>query len=460
MRLDDGHRVGIGPFTIIVRTGAPMTVVMDDAKSESRTQSVWSARERPALSHQRLERLYDLNERLAGLFDRDELMRELVHVSIESLNLERAGLALWAGQNAPPRWVVVKNLRPDPDGEMRISRTLVDRALRNKERILINDMVRDMPTPTESMIHNHICSAMVVPLIYHDTVHGVLYGDRVSGAGGYTKEDIDFFAALARLAAMGLVNVQLLEEQRNREKFEAQLHLARQIQNRLLPGEPIRLDGLIVTAINEPGRYVSGDYFDYRVRPDGVVTIVIADVSGKGIPAALLMANLQAAVHVTLLDHDDLSRAAMRLNELIYENVDSERFITGIVGLLDPAKRMFRYVNCGHMPPYHLRSDGSMVQLPGTSTLPLGIMIDVKFPVVEYELGSAPSTLFMYTDGVPDAQNDREEFFGETRVRELLSGCTDLAADALIQRVRLSIQQFSRHAPQFDDITMLAIGLS
>src|SRR5205814_943932 len=110
------------------------------------------------------------------------------------------------------------------------------------------------------------------------------------------------------------------------------------------------------------------DYFDYLERPDGLVTIVIADVSGKGVAASLLMANLQAAVHVTLMDDRDLVHATKRLNRLICQNVASERFITAQIGLLDPVARIFNYVNAGHPLPYHVLADGSVRRLPESSS--------------------------------------------------------------------------------------------
>ncbi|MCK6484216.1 MAG: SpoIIE family protein phosphatase [Phycisphaerae bacterium] len=457
VRLNEGDRVGIGSCYLVVRTGSSPTVILSDPEIKSSSESVWSPTARLDLSKQRLERLYDLYERLSGRFERDDLMNEVVEASMEVLGLERAGLALWAGDPTPPRWVVVKNLRADAQGEVRISRTLVERALYNGERILINDPVRDMPTPTTSMISNHICSAMVVPLVYHNKVQGALYGDRITSAVGYTKEDIDFFASLGRLAAMGLVNVQLLEELQSRYQMENQLMLARQIQNRLFPSEPLSCGGVTVDAINDPGRQVSGDYFDYFERPDGRITVVIADVSGKGVPAALLMANLQAAVHVTLLEGHELVPAMQRLNKLICQNVDSERFITGVFGIVDPKTRTFHYVNVGHPRPLHLRAGNYMVEVPEPSALPLGVETDIVHEEVVFPMGDGSSTIFLYTDGVPDAQNDKEEFFGQERLETLLRANSGEPPRDLIQKIRRHVQQFIRHNKQFDDITMMAI---
>ncbi|MEE8169077.1 MAG: SpoIIE family protein phosphatase [Phycisphaerae bacterium] len=459
-RLKHGDRIGIGRCRLVLRMEEATSVVLDEPPTRDGTESVWSPSQQLSLSKQRLETLYELYERLSGLFERDDLLAEIVQACMESLHLERAGLALWSGESAAPRWVIVKNLRPSPDGEVRISRTLVERALQNEERSLINDPVRDMPVPTESMIHNNICSAMVVPLVYHGKVHGVLYGDRTSSSRGYGKEDIDFFAALGRLAAMGLVNTQLLEEKQQRQRMEAQLQLARQIQNRLFPAGPIERDNVTVQAYNDPGRLVSGDYFDYFERPDGQITIVIADVSGKGVAAALLMANLQAAVHVTLTEERDLSKAVDRLNRLICDNVDSDRFITGVIGLLDPQSRVVRYVNTGHPPVYPVQPDGTVSPLLHSLCPPRGVDRDAEIKVEQHAMGPGSSTLIFYTDGVLEAQNDKDEFFGDRRLGDLLKTTADLPPSELLTRIRRSLQQFIRHAEQFDDITVVAARMT
>src|SRR5207237_1106810 len=155
-------------------------------------------------------------------------------------------------------------------------------------------------------------------------------------------------------------------------------------------------------------------------RPDGLITVVIADVSGKGVAASLLMANLQAAVHVTLMDERDLVRATTRLNTLICQNVASERFITALFGLLDPRERTFTYVNVGHPLPYHLLPDGTIRRLPERAFLPLGVEPDAEYESVTYSLGKEASSLFFYTDGVPDAENDKDEHFGDERLEDLL----------------------------------------
>jgi serine/threonine protein phosphatase PrpC len=530
-----GDRIGIGACRLTLRDDAGPAVVLSEVTPQTQyAGSAWRADQGFDLPQQRLEMLYELNERLTGRFDRDDLLGEVLDICTESLRFERAGIAVWRGAGHPIEWIKLKDVRSsgsgvpqpgrsDASGEFRISRSLVDRALHDADRILINDTADG--DPTASMISSHIRSAMCVPMEYHQEVRGVIYGDRVTSTGGYTKEDIDFFAALGRLGAMGLANVQLVEELRRREQVEMQLHMGRQIQAHLFPADPLVLvrkspvaptDSLVlehksflapidltIDALNEPGQKVSGDYYDYFLRDDGLIVVVVADVAGKGIPASLLMANLQAAVHITMAARSepgapppcepggpppcepggpppcepggpppglptgladavetDLVRAVDELNKLICRNVGDSRFITAIIGLLDPAARTFHCVNAGHPGPYLLRGGGRVEKAVTESGLPLGIEPNFRYEVGVIEMKETPATLFLYTDGVSEAEDDRGEMFQDNRLVSALEANTDQPPTDLVTRIRRSIKQFTRNHPQSDDITMLAIRLA
>jgi len=456
-------RIGIGGCEIRLSIPDSPSVVLQENRQDAEFAStnVWGREERVTLAQRRLESLYELNERLTGIFERDELLTELIDICVDHLRFERAGAAVWSGEaSQPPQWVLIRNLRGEADAEIRLSRSIIDRTLHHGERILITDTAGADFDPTASMIASQIRSAMCVPMEYLQGVRGVLYGDRVTSAGGYTKEDIDFFAALGRLGAMGLANVRLVDEMKQRQRIETQLQLAREIQSQLFPSQPLRLPKVSIDALNDPGQRVSGDYYDFFVRPDGLIAIVVADVSGKGPPAAMLMANLQAAVHVTMMQDADLVKTIVGLNKLICRNVRDSKFITGIFGLLDPATGKFTYVNAGHMGPYIIRGETVERILVDDARLPLGIEPDEAYQAATIDCSRTPLTLLLYTDGVPDAENPTGEQFGEARLAEQLAACRSEAPDEVILRVRRSIKQFVRNHPQTDDITIVAVRLT
>lgn len=462
-RIEPGDRIIIGGCELkldgVARVASP-SIVLSEAHSDTQAATnTWGREQRLQLAQKRLESLYDLNERLTGRFDRDDLLNEVLNICMESLRFERAGIAVWQGDPQPVQWVGIRQSASGGGGEIRLSRSIVDRALHQGERILITDTAQGGFDPTASMVSNNIRSAMCVPMEYHQKVRGVIYGDRVTSTGGYTQEDIDFFAALGRLGAMGLANVQLIEEMQQRKQIEMQLQWAREIQSRLFPAKALATDRLTIAALNDPGQKVSGDYYDYFVRPDGLVAIIIADVAGKGAPAALLMANLQAAVQVMLMEERDLVKAMDRLNKLVCRNVADSKFITGIFGLLDVEARRYSFVNAGHLGIYLINSAGAVTLVPPVGSLPLGVEENETYKVETVELGKDAVTMFLYTDGAPDAENPTGEHYGEERLKESLAGNGNEPPAELIARVRRLIKQFVRSYPQTDDITLVATRL-
>ncbi len=459
--LRHGDLVGIGNCQITFFSEKQPVVVMHDTPTHATLggTSAWRADPHVELSQRRLKTLYEMNERLTGRFDRDNLLKELLNVCVEQLRFERAGIALCHDKQKPIEWIHLVNLGRDPSGEFRISRSVVDRCVHHAERILINDTAADEVDPTQSMISNNILSAMCVPMEYLQDVHGVIYGDRITSSGGYMKEDIDFFAALGRLGAMGLANVQLVEEIKSRNQVEAQLKTAREIQANLFPAEPLRLDHVHIDALNDPGQKVSGDYYDFFVRPDGKIAIVIADVAGKGLPASLLMANLQAAVRIIMDEQTDMAKTAQQLNRLVCRNIGDSRFITGLFALLDPEKRTFECVNAGHLMPFRIQGRKDLERIEMEPTLPLGIDPEFDYQPVRFELPEPPCLILAYTDGVPDAEDDEGVQFGDQRLVQALTTNVAQASDEVVTRVRRSIKQFTRNHPLTDDITLLAIDI-
>lgn len=456
-RVRGGDRLQIGGCCLTLLAEPQVSVVVSNGQATSTGEgNAWRASQRLELPRMRLEKLYELNERLTGRFDRDDLLGEVLDMCVETLRFERAGIAVWAGGGRPEEWVRTRDLRSGPADELRISRSVLDRALRRAERVLINDTAE--VDPTRSMISNNIRSAMCVPMEYQQEVRGVIYGDRVTSTGGYTREDIDFFAALGRLGAMGLVNVRLLEEISYRKQTELQLQWGRQIQTHLFPAEPLIRPGLLIDALNDPGQKVSGDYYDYFVRPDGRIAVVIADVSGKGVSASLLMANLQAAVQLTLGERAELLDTVRVINRLVCRNVGDCRFITAILGLLDPEAHTFTCVNAGHQRPFVLGSGGAVRKHDGTgSGIPLGIETDFVYQSAVIDLSARPTTLFLYTDGITEAENPEKEMFEERRLVEALRASADLPPNELLAAVRGRVRQFTRDFTQNDDITMIVL---
>ncbi len=243
------------------------------------------------------------------------------------------------------------------------------------------------------------------------------------------------------------------EVQKERDRLESELDLARRIQQRLLPAAPPQVPGLEVAGHSEPAREVGGDYYDHIPLGDGRVLLVIADVSGKGVPAALLMSAFRASLMSQDVDRSQPDEVAGRLNAFLHRSVDPGKFVTAFVGFLDGRTGRFVYANAGHNPPALVRADGTVEWL-ATGGLILGILPESRFESGEATL--APGDLLvLYTDGVTEGADAATEQFGEDRLVQALLRRRGESCDAIANGVVREVRAFEGETGPADDITML-----
>jgi sigma-B regulation protein RsbU (phosphoserine phosphatase) len=274
--------------------------------------------------------------------------------------------------------------------------------------------------------------------------------------GAFTKEDEHFLEAFSVHAALAIENARLHQDIVEKERIEKELEIAGTIQRRLLPKQLPVLPGYEVDAVARPSKNVGGDYYDLLMLKDGRIAIVIADVSGKGVPAALLVSTLHASLHAFIDGASNLADLARRLNVVVHENTEAERFITLFMAVLDPNEGALTYVNAGHNFPFVLRTKQSSIQPLSSTGLPLGMFDKVEFQqeVVKLE----PSDyLVMYTDGVTEAMNNAMDEYGESRLRQMMIGSSDKPASGLLGGIVSDVEKFVAGEPQSDDLTMLVL---
>ena len=237
------------------------------------------------------------------------------------------------------------------------------------------------------------------------------------------------------------------------ERLKRELELGRQIQNEMLPHAPLKLGLTEIEGVSVPAREVGGDFFNYFVLPNGQVALLVGDVSGKGVGAALLMANVQASLRTRLSMGQELSVVAAEIDREIESNAPGPLYATLFVGILDPATRVFRYVNAGHHPQYVLRG-GRLERLESTG-LPVGLLAGRGYVERQVQLQSG-DLLFFYTDGFVETENETDEMFGVERLEELLRGGVTRPADVL-SGMESAVEGFRGKREPFDDATMMAV---
>ena len=293
-----------------------------------------------------------------------------------------------------------------------------------------------------------IGSALLVPVRYEGELVAFFSLGRKLSDEIYDQEDVGLLTQLGDEMARGVHQLRLrLEEQ--------ELNESREIQMGLLPKTISELAGYAIAAESHPARLVGGDYFDTLCVGKGKLALCIADVSGKGMPAALIMSNLQAAVRAFASDTLAPRDLCAKVNRIIWNNIGSDKFITFFYGLLDGSSSQFAYTNAGHNAPIVLRRHSRPLRLEIGGTV-LG-----AFPDVPYQQGTlvieSGDLMVAFTDGISECMNSGDEEWGEDRLIDTLQDCDGLGPSEIIARVMEAAEAFAAGAPQFDDMTLLAL---
>jgi sigma-B regulation protein RsbU (phosphoserine phosphatase) len=297
-------------------------------------------------------------------------------------------------------------------------------------------------------------SEMVAPIISNNEVIGVfdLESDRLNA---YTPDDLQVLLLLASQVAIIIEKVMLHEQLIEKKRLEGQLEVARQVQLELLPGQDPQLEGFDISAYNFSTEEVSGDYYDWVRIYEDQIGLVVADVSGKGVPAALLMAflraSLRAAIHIGYAPHISMAK----VNYLLWESIERNQFVTAFYGVLDASNKTLAYTNAGHNPPLLLDGDGS-ARFIERGGLPLGMFRDTRY--YEYYLSIEPGqVLVLYTDGVTEATNASGEEYGLARLEQIVRAARHLSARQMIDFIYKDVLEWTEGRGATDDITFFIV---
>lgn len=239
-------------------------------------------------------------------------------------------------------------------------------------------------------------------------------------------------------------------------RTEYEMETARGIQQSFLPESPPQIEGFELSALNLPARQVGGDFYDFIPVSEGKWGIIIADVSGKGVPAALFMALSRTLVRVNVADNPTASQAMQKANHMISQETKMGMFVTLFYAVLTPEKKLLHYINAGHNPPFVVKEDSGDVILLRASGIAMGVIDDVLLEEKVIELGSNDIVVF-YTDGITEAINRKSEQFGEKRLIETINRYAALPPKDLISRVKDEVFAFAQDQPQFDDFTLVIL---
>ncbi len=345
----------------------------------------------------------------------------------------------------------------DENTDVPVTMTVIERALQDQEAILCEDIADDTRfRDSESASALQIRSMMCAPLSgAEDEAFGAIQLTTKDLRKAFTQDDLDLLVSVTAQAGLAIENANLHAEVLHSHEMERDLEVATQIQLGFLPNKRPEFAGYEFFHYYRAAQQVGGDYFDYVKLPDGRLAIIVADVSGKGVPAALLMARLSSAVRYQLVAQSDLGVAVTELNRELLESSLGFRFITLVVAVLEPDSNRVTLVNAGHLPPLlQGKIEGEYIE-GEFSGLPLGIGKESVYSEHVCEIPPDSSLLF-YTDGITETANAQDDLFGrEHLLKARPKG--DINAESLVNQVLNDITKFSLGEPQRDDRCIVAI---
>jgi sigma-B regulation protein RsbU (phosphoserine phosphatase) len=413
-------------------------------------------------SGDRLALLYRLSQTFNSSLDLDEVLNRVMDEVIAATRAER-GFVMLREADGRLNFRVARGMDQETidDPQFQVSRSVVEQVAREGGAVLTSDaQADDRFSMRRSVMSLGLRSILCVPLRIKEEVSGVVYVDNRLQAGIFFQADLELVTAIASSAAIAIENARLYQVAVEKGRMERELQMAREVQASLLPRETPQVSGWEFAACWQPAREVAGDFYDYIPLDGGQIGLVIADVSDKGMPAALFMALTRSIVRASVGRAPSPADGIAHANRLICADSTSGMFVTLFYALLDPASGEFTYVNAGHNPPLLCKQSdcadrSGPTQLARTGMV-LGVLEDAPFE--QHTLHLDPGDLvLLYTDGVTEAMDAQEQEFGMERLQRVLLGQRDAPAAGVVATLEGAISDFAASAAPFDDIAMVVL---
>jgi phosphoserine phosphatase RsbU/P len=400
--------------------------------------------------------LRQLGRELQTTIDLELLLGRTIQTVAETLILDRAHIVGFARQGAVAHTGAGTPLDPADLGWLQ---QVLPRVSAHQQSYRLTERVEGLALEEQELLVNRLGLGLLVPMRWRgDVVGALLLGHKMVGTG-YTPEDITLLTTLAQQVSVSLQNALLLRDRVSVARFEEELNLARQIQRNSLLSEFPPMPGAEVHAVYIPSRQVGGDFYDVVATGDGSFLVAIADVSGKGVPAALLSSMLQASLRTQADSTRPLGEILRTINALMYRSTATQQFATFFLARIDTTARSLSFSNAGHNYPVVICKSGARRTLERGGTI-LGILEQVEFEEDRVIL-SPGDLVVLYTDGVSEAMNVDGEQFGEERLHAMLGALpAGLPARDVADRVLAEVRLFLDGAEPQDDVTLLVLRMT
>jgi serine phosphatase RsbU (regulator of sigma subunit)/pSer/pThr/pTyr-binding forkhead associated (FHA) protein len=481
-KLAEGDEIRIGNSSFAFHSGSkaaaeppPDRTLLDVGKDVTSTSVLSAVHVTPETAHGRvgadttIEELSSTNLRLRTLLeifqsigaalDEDELLGKILDKLFEVFPETRRGFLILrdpeTGQLTQRAAKLAKGGTPDEE-HLQISATILEHVMEKKEAVLTADAMKDPRfAASQSILDFEMRAVMCAPLMYESQVLGFILLDTPRIARNYDEEGLTLLAGIANQAALSIANARLHSQLLRRERLEQDLRNARRIQNSFLPQEPPRVDGYEFVDWYNTALEVGGDFYDFIDLGDGRIVIVVGDVSGKGITAALMMAKMASNVRFFSGSRPQPSRLLERLNQVALSS-ETDMFVTVLAMLLDCAANTVTLSNAGHCYPLLRKADGSIERVEGGNGFPIGITRDAEFSETSVSIGPG-ELLCAFSDGIVEAMDEEGELFGYKGLSRSVAEPAASLGD-VIKNIQKAMREHTGAAAQSDDLTLVCFG--
>ncbi len=398
--------------------------------------------------------LNDLARAIGASLNGEEIMQIIIRRSLRAVNADQGVITLVEDEQKSMKTLIRTMVSSADAPEYHLHQALLGWMHLNKKPLAVDhpqDDPRFRGVQWDAGIHTVLC----VPLIVKSELRGVLTVYNKKDGQSFTTDDQRLLAIISAQSAQVIENARLIEEEKAYIKMQQEVGLAAKIQLDLLPSKNIAVPGYDIAARTIAAQSIGGDYYDFIPMSEGSLAICLGDVSGKGLPASLLMANLQATLRGQTLVSQRPSECLNRSNKLLYRSTSPEKFATLFYGVLNPVENTMTYSNAGHDWPFHIATDASFNRLQ-IGGLMLGLFEEFHFEDAQISFNPG-DLLVIQSDGISEAMNTRQEEFGEDRLQALLLANKELSVSEIIDLVVREVRKHAGANPQSDDITIMAI---
>ena len=399
--------------------------------------------------------LNDLARSIGASLDSQQVMRTIIQRSLHAVQAEQGVITLVGSDPVSDTTTLIRTqLSTSEHPKFHLDRALLGWMYLNTKPLLVNDPQHDerfRGVHFDASIRSILC----VPLVVKSALKGVLTAYNKKDQQGFTPGDERLLAIIAAQSGQVVENARLYEEERLYIKMKEELRLASRIQSDLLPKERPQIPGYDIAATTIPAEQVGGDYYDFICCHQNRLVVCLGDASGKGLPASLLMANLQATLRGQALLTPIPKECLARANRLLFNSTSPEKFATLFYAVLDLEHQGLCYSNAGHERPILVKANGEALRL-ATGGLPLGMVeeSDYEDECVDFHSGDL---LVVFSDGIGETVDEQGEHFGDERALEVVKANVHLSAGGLMERILDAVRTYSGNSLQSDDRTLVVV---